>query len=184
MPKVGQGFFFYTWTSKVPVNLHFSEMFTGMFLRSRALFGKVHGQVFAFTGRFLDIFTGTFHGSRAQFFGNVHGHFSRFTGTFSSNVPKMPELTCSRALFASSRALFSKNVHGHFWGSRALFWVHGHFFEFTGKIFFKSSRATSRCSRALFSNCSRALFKCSRVKKKTLTIWASNFLCNPPRLRL
>ena len=106
--------FFFPGTSEVSVNLIFSKMFTGTFLRSRAHFQKIHGQVDAFTGTFLDFFTGTFRGSRAENLENVHGHFSRFTGTFSSNVPKMPEFTCSRALFAGSRALFSENVHGHF----------------------------------------------------------------------
>ena len=137
----------------MPVNLIFSKMFTGTFLRSRALFQKTHGQEDAFTVTFLDFYTGTFRGSRAEILENVHGHFSRFTGTFSSKVTKMPEFTCSRALFAGSRALFSENVHRHFFG-------------FTGKIFFKSSRATSRCSRALLRNCSQALFQCSREKKK------------------
>ena len=142
-------------------------MFTGTFLRSRAHFQKIHGQVDAFTGTFLDFFTGTFRGSRAENLENVHGHFSRFTGTFSSNVPKMPEFTCSRALFAGSRALFSKNVHGHFWGSRALFWVHGHFFEFTGKIFFKSSRATSKVHGYFFEIVHGHFFEV-HGKKKTM----------------
>ena len=116
----------------MPVSLIFSRMFTGTFLRSRAHIQKIHGQVDAFTGTFLDFFTGTFRGSRAENLENVHGHFSRFTGTFSSNVPKMPEFTWSRVL---------SRVHGHFFLKMftGTFEVHGRFFGFKGT--FLSSRA-------------------------------------------
>ena len=132
-------------------------------MRSRALFGTFSRALFVVHGQKI------WKCSRALF--AVHGHFflkssknsgicvftgtfRRFTGTFFCK--------CSRALL-------------RFTGT---FEIHGHFFGFTGKIFFKSSRATSRCSRALLRNCSRALFQCSRKKKpwiSALIFFPKNF---------
>ena len=62
----------YTSAFFFPVNIksarepHFSKVFTGTFLPSRALFHKIHGQVDAFTGTFFDFLTGIFLGSRAE----------------------------------------------------------------------------------------------------------------------
>ena len=76
--------FFFPWTLKVPVNPVFPKSFTGIFLRSRALFGFFHGHFFLVHGHFFSCsralfkFTGTFF--------SVHGHFFRFTGTFLSKL--------------------------------------------------------------------------------------------------
>ena len=82
--------FFSPWTSKVPVNLEFWHLFTGTFLGSRAFFQKIHGQVVAFTGTFLDVFTGTFSG---------------FTG--KKNEIFTDTLWCSRAYFDIQSFMFT-----------------------------------------------------------------------------
>ena len=89
----GQCCFFSREPQKCPWTSIFSQCSRVLFCVHGHFFRKIHGQVNAFTGSFLDIFTGSFHGSRARFFKNVHGHTLRFTG---------------RVWFPSS------NIHGHF----------------------------------------------------------------------
>ena len=124
---IDQCFFFSPWTLKVPVNLKFSKIFTGTFLRSRALFGQnsrarrgVHGHFFGrFHGHFYVVhghFSRTFHGSRPllMFTGTffpVHGYFFPVHGHIFVN--------CSRA---------KKNIHGHFFQN-----VHGQIFKVHGE---------------------------------------------------
>ena len=63
----GQYIYIYIYSVFFPVNIKSARKprflaFVHGHLGSRAFFQKIHGQVVAFTGTFLDVFTGTFSG--------------------------------------------------------------------------------------------------------------------------